>query len=174
MLPSALSFTLLGGIESLLSAKVADSMTGRKHRSKMELVAQGLTNIGAALFDGISVTGTIARTATNVRAGARSRLSGMMHGLFLLLFMLVAAPLARVIPLAALAGVLIVVCWYMADRREFAALLAHLPSALVLLATFCLTLLRDLTFGIVADCLFSLVLTLVRPSTKEFIAEEGD
>ena len=174
LMPSALSFTLLGGIESLLSAKVADSMTGRKHRSNMELVAQGLANIGAALFGGISVTGTIARTATNVRAGARSPLSGMMHALFLLLFMLVAAPLARFIPLAALAGVLIVVCWYMADRREFAALLGHLPSALVLLATFCLTLLRDLTFGIVAGCLFSLVLTLVRPSAKQFIAEEGD
>ena len=79
LLPVALSFTLLGGVESLLSAKVADGMTGRKHRSNMELVAQGIANIASALFGGIAVTGTIARTATNVRAGAKSPLSGMMH-----------------------------------------------------------------------------------------------
>ena len=99
LLPAALSFTLLGGVESLLSAKVADGMTGRKHRSNMELVAQGIANIASALFGGISVTGTIARTATNVRAGARSPLSGMMHAVFVLLFLLVAAPLASFIPL---------------------------------------------------------------------------
>lgn len=75
-MPAALSFTLLGGVESLLSAKVADTMTGRKHRSNMELVAQGVANIGSAIFGGISVTGTIARTATNIRAGARSPLAG--------------------------------------------------------------------------------------------------
>ena len=115
LLPVALSFTLLGGVESLLSAKVADSMTGRRHRSNMELVAQGIANIASALFGGISVTGTIARTATNVRAGAKSPLSGMMHALFLLLFLMVAAPLASFVPLPALAGVLVVVCWYMAD-----------------------------------------------------------
>jgi SulP family sulfate permease len=103
ILPTAFSFTLLGGIESLLSAKIADGMTRRKHRSNMELVAQGIANIASALFGGISVTGTIARTATNVRAGARSPLSGMMHSAFLLLFMVVAAPLASYIPLSALA-----------------------------------------------------------------------
>ena len=108
MLPPPLSFTLLGGVESLLSAKVADGMTGRKHRSNMELVAQGLANIASALFGGICVTGTIARTATNIRAGARSPMSGILHAVFLLLFMLVAAPLAGFIPLAALAGVLVV------------------------------------------------------------------
>src|SRR6185312_14366272 len=101
VLPTALSFTLLGGVESLLSAKVADGMIGRKHRYNMELVAQGIANIASALFGGISVTGTIARTATNIRAGAKSPLSGMMHAGFLLLFMLVAAPLASFIPLAA-------------------------------------------------------------------------
>jgi SulP family sulfate permease len=110
---------LLGGVESLLSAKVADSMTGRKHRSNMELVAQGLANIASALFGGISVTGTIARTATNVRAGAQSPLSGMLHSVFLLLLMLVAAPLASFAPLSALAGVLVVVCWNMAEKDEF-------------------------------------------------------
>ena len=94
VLPAALSFTLLGGVESLLSAKVADSMTGRKHRSNMELVAQGIANIASALFGGIAVTGTIARTATNIRAGAKSPVSGMLHAGFLLFFILVAAPLA--------------------------------------------------------------------------------
>lgn len=93
-------------------------MTGRKHRSKMELIAQGVANIGSALFGGICVTGTIARTATNVRAGARTPIAGMMHSVFLLLFMLVAAPLAGFVPLAALAGVLVVVCWNMAGKRN--------------------------------------------------------
>ena len=123
LLPTALSFTLLGGIESLLSAKVADGMTARKHRPNMELVAQGIANIASALFGGISVTGTIARTATNVRAGAVSPLAGMMHAGFILAFMLIAAPLAGFIPLSALAGVLVVVAWNMVEKKEFAALL---------------------------------------------------
>jgi sulfate permease, SulP family len=155
VLPVALSFTLLGGIESLLSAKVADGMTGRKHRSNMELVAQGIANIVSALFGGISVTGTIARTATNIRAGAKSPLSGLMHAAFLLVFMLVAAPLARYVPLAALAGVLVVVAWNMVEKEEFAHLLTRWRDAAVLLATFVLTLLFDLTTGIVAGCLLA-------------------
>ena len=93
-------------------------MTGRRHRSNCELVAQGIANIASALFGGICVTGTIARTATNVRAGARGPVSGMLHALFLLLFMLVAAPLAAYIPLAALAGVLVVVAWNMAEKAR--------------------------------------------------------
>jgi SulP family sulfate permease len=93
---------------------VADSMSGRRHRSNCELAAQGVANVAAALFGGMPVTGTIARTATNVRSGARGPVAGMLHALFLLLFMLVAAPLAAHIPLAALAGVLAVVAWNMA------------------------------------------------------------
>jgi SulP family sulfate permease len=155
VLPVAFSFTLLGGIESLLSAKVADGMTGRKHRSNMELVAQGIANIASALFGGISVTGTIARTATNIRAGAKSPLSGLMHSAFLLLFMLVAAPLARFVPLAALAGVLVVVAWNMAEKKEFARLLKHWRDAAILLASFVLTLLFDLTTGIIAGCVLA-------------------
>jgi SulP family sulfate permease len=170
LLPSALSFTLLGGIESLLSAKVADSMSKRKHRSNMELVAQGLANIVSALFGGISVTGTIARTATNIRAGACSPLAGMMHALFVLMFMVVAAPLARFIPLSALAGVLLVVCWNMAEKAEFARLLRRWPTAAVLLATFGLTLIKDLSFGIVAGCLIAAVLAVARRG----IPEEGE
>jgi len=103
-LPFALSFTLLGAIESLLSAVVADGMSGRQHRSNAELVAQGVANVGSALFGGFCVTGTIARTATNVRAGSRGPVSGMLHALFVLGFMLVAAPLAAFIPLARLAA----------------------------------------------------------------------
>ncbi|MGD0865456.1 MAG: SulP family inorganic anion transporter [Rhizomicrobium sp.] len=162
LLPAAFSFTLLGGIESLLSAKVADSMTGRQHRSNMELVAQGIANIVSALFGGISVTGTIARTATNIRAGATSPLSGIMHSGFLLLFLLVAAPLAGYVPLSALAGVLVVVSWNMVERDEFRLLLKDWRSAAVLLTTFGLTLVRDLTTGIVAGCLLAAVFALAK------------
>jgi SulP family sulfate permease len=160
ILPAALSFTLLGGVESLLSAKVADGMTGRKHRYNMELVAQGIANMASALFGGISVTGTIARTATNVRAGATSPVAGMLHSAFLLIFMLVAAPLARFIPLAALAGVLVVVCWNMAEKREFLHLLRDWRTALVLIATFGLTLVVNLTAGIIAGCLLAAVFAM--------------
>ena len=170
VLPAALSFTLLGGIESLLSAKVADGMTGRKHRSNMELIAQGLANMASALFGGISVTGTIARTATNVRAGAVSPLSGIMHSLFLLVFILVAAPLASFAPLSALAGVLMVVSWNMAEKAEFVRLLRDWRTAAVLVATFGLTLARDLTTGIVAGCGLAALLALI----KRGVPEEGD
>lgn len=167
ILPVALSFTLLGGIESLLSAKVADSMSSRKHRSNMELVAQGLANMASAIFGGISVTGTIARTATNIRAGARSPVAGILHALFVLVFLAVAAPLAAYIPLAALAGVLVVVCWNMAEKREFARLLKNWREASVLLATFILTLVRDLTAGILAGCLMAALLALWRLRIRE-------
>jgi SulP family sulfate permease len=169
VLPAALSFTLLGSVESLLSAKVADSMTGRKHRSNMELVAQGIANVASALFGGISVTGTIARTATNVRAGARSPLSGMMHAGFLLLFMLVAAPLASFVPLSALAGVLVVVCWNMAEKVEFVRLLYDWRTAAVLITTFGLTLIENLTMGIIAGCALAALFAL----TRHGIPEEG-
>jgi SulP family sulfate permease len=150
--PAIFSFALLGGVESLLSAKVADGMTARKHRSNMELVAQGAANVASALFGGVAVTGTIARTATNIRAGARSPVSGMMHSAFLLSFMLVAAPLAAYVPLSALAGVLVVVSWNMAEKEDFARLLKDWRTAAVLLATFGLTLVEDLTAGIIAGC----------------------
>ena len=167
VLPAALSFTLLGGVESLLSAKVADSMTARRHRSNMELVGQGIANMASALFGGIAVTGTIARTATNVRAGGRSPVAGMLHALFLLAFMLVAAPLASYAPLAALAGVLVAVCWGMAEKREFWRLLGDWRGALVLLTTFGLTLAKDLTSGIVAGCAVAAVLAVLKRPVRE-------
>jgi SulP family sulfate permease len=157
--PAALSFALLGSIESLLSATVADSMTGARHRSNAELVAQGLANIGSALFGGICVTGAIARTATNIRAGARGPVAGMLHSAFLLLFMLIAAPLAKFIPLAALAGVLVVVCWNMVERHAVAELLrSSRGDAAVVLTTFLLTIFRDLSEAIlIGFCLGTLL-----------------
>lgn len=158
VLPSALSFTLLGGIESLLSAKIADGMTGRKHRYNMEVVAQGIANVASAFFGGICVTGTIARTATNIRAGARSPLSGIMHSGFLCIFLLFGAQLIGFIPLAALAGVLVVVSWNMIEKGLLIALMRNWRSALVLGVTFGLTVAIDLTAGILAGCLASIVL----------------
>jgi len=165
VLPDAMGFALLGAIESLLSAVVADGMTGRRHRSNCELVAQGAANIGSALFGGICATGTIARTATNVRAGARGPVAGMLHALFLMLFLLVAAPLARHIPLAALARVLAVVAPGMVERHALAALLrTSWGDAVVVAATFLLTVLRDLTEGIVVGFTIGLLLFLDRMS----------
>jgi len=150
LLPDAASFALLGAIESLLSAVVADGMTGRRHRSNCELVAQGFANVVSPLFGGICVTGLIARTATNIRAGAHGPLSGFFQALFVLLFMAVAAPLAAYVPLAALAGVLAVVAWNMVERPAFAALIrSSRGDALVLIVTFALVVFRDLTTGIV-------------------------
>ncbi len=149
VLPDAMAIALLGAIESLLSAVVADGMTGRRHRSNCELVAQGIANIGAALFSGMCATGTIARTATNVRSHAHGPVAGIFHAFYVLLFMIIAAPLAFYIPLAALGGVLAVVAWNMAEKREFWGLLRASPGdALVLMATFLLTIFEDLIIAI--------------------------
>lgn len=171
VLPAAISFTLLGAIESLLSAVVADGMTGRRHRSNCELVAQGAANIGSALFGGFCVTGTIARTATNVRSGAHGPVAGMMHALFILLFMLIAAPLAAYIPLAALAGVLAVVAWNMIEKPAIAILVrSGWGEATVLAATFFLTIFRDLTEAIVVGFALGSVLFIQRMSKTTAIA----
>lgn len=149
LLPEAVAIALLGSIESLLSAVVADGMSGRRHRSNCELVAQGVANMASVTFGGMCVTGTVARTATNVRAHAHGPVSGMLHALYVLLFMLVAAPLAVYIPLACLGGVLALVSWNMAEKREFASLVrASRGDATVLLATFLLTIFADLTIAI--------------------------
>jgi sulfate permease, SulP family len=150
LLPDAMMIALLAGIESLLSAVVADGMSGRKHRPDTELIAQGIANIGSALFGGICVTGTIARTATNVRAGATSPVSGMLAALFVLAFMMLAAPLASFIPLAALAGVLADVAWRMAEKTEVRAILKHGgPEVAVLLVAFLITIFADLMLAII-------------------------
>lgn len=173
-LPYAVSFTLLGAIESLLSAVVADGMTGRRHRSNAELVAQGAANIGSALFGGIMVTGTIARTATNVRAGAHGPMAGIFHAGFVLLFMLAFAPLASAIPLAALAGVLAIVAWNMIEKEEFWMLLrTSSGDALVLLVTFFLVIFRDLTEGILVGFVLGAVLFIRRMSDAAHVEERA-
>jgi SulP family sulfate permease len=163
ILPDALAIALLGSIESLLSALVADGMTERRHRSNCELVAQGGANIAAVIFGGMPVTGTIARTATNIRAGARSPVSGILHAVYILLFMMFAAPLASFVPLAALGAVLVIVAWNMAEREAFAATIrASKGDALVLLATFLLTILEDLITGIAVGVTLGAILSLYR------------
>lgn len=150
VLPDAIAFTLLGAIESLLSAVVADSMSGRRHRPNTELVAQGIANLGSALFGGTPVTGTIARTATNVRAGAHGPVAGMIHAAALLLVLMLLAPLAAAIPLAALAGVLIHVSLHMIDLRALRNLwtMSRAETAIVAV-TLAMTVFRDLTEAIV-------------------------
>lgn len=174
LFPDAVAIALLGSIESLLSAVVADSMSGRRHRSNCELVAQGVANIGSVLCGGVCVTGTIARTATNVRAGARGPVSGMLHAVYLLVFMLVAAPLGAYIPLASLGAVLAVVCWNMAEMDEFRALIGtSRGDALVLLSTFLLTVFEDLTLGIAVGVVLAAFLFLHRMAGQVEVAEGG-
>lgn len=167
VMPAALAFTMLGAIESLLSAVVADGMTGRRHRSNCELVAQGVGNVGAALFGGFCVTGTIARTATNIRSGGHGPIAGMLHSLFLLAFMLVAAPLAAYIPLSALAAVLVVVAWNMIDKSAVRILLrTGRGEAAVFAVTFLLTVFRGLTEAILVGVLMGALLFMHRMSQR--------
>jgi SulP family sulfate permease len=164
VLPDAVTIALLAGVESLLSAVIADTMTGRRHRSNCELVAQGIANIGSVIFGGISATGALARTATNIRAGARGPVAGMLHALFLLLFMGVAAPVAGYFPLASLGAVLIVVAWGMSDAPGFAELLrvGSNGERFVLVATFLLTVLVDITVAIQVGVVLSVFLFMHR------------
>jgi SulP family sulfate permease len=174
-LPYALSFTLLGAIESLLSAVVADGMTGRRHRSNVELVGQGVANAAAAVMGGMPVTGTIARTATNVRAGAHGPVSGMIHALALLLFLLVAAPLVAFIPLSALAGVLVVVAWGMMEREAVLVLLrSSRADAAVVATVFLLTVFRDLTEAIVVGVALGALLFIRRMSEAVAVEVAGE
>ncbi len=151
LLPSSFTIAFLAGVESLLSAVVADGMTGGRHRSNGELVAQGAANVGSALFGGLPATGAIARTATNIRSGGRTPVAGILHALFVLLFMLLLAPLMGYVPLAALAAVLLVVAWNMSEVENFRnTLSAPKGDRLVLLLTFLLTVFMDLTIAIQA------------------------
>lgn len=181
LIPSALTVALLAAVESLLSAVVADSMTGDRHNSNVELVAQGVANLFSPLFGGIPATGAIARTATNVRSGAKSPVAGMIHALTLLTILLVAAPLARFVPLATLAAVLFVVAYNMGEWREIGVIL-RLSAAdqAVWAATFFLTVFADLTVAVEVGIAMAALLyiyriaqtTTVEPVTSEYI-EEG-
>ena len=149
LIPSAFTVALLAALESLLSAVVADGMTGERHNSNVELMAQGLANMVSPLFGGIPATGAIARTATNVRSGARSPVAGMVHALTLLLILLVAAPVARFIPLATLSAVLFVVAYNMGEWHEIGVIVRLSRADIsVWAATFLLTVLADLTVAV--------------------------
>src|ERR1044071_6694438 len=149
LIAPATTIALLAAIESLLSAVVADGMIGSKHRSNMELVAQGVANVVAPLFGGIPATGAIARTATNVKTGGRTPVAGMVHALTLLVITLGAGKWAALIPMSVLAAILVVVAYHMSEWREFlASFRAPKSDIAVLLATFALTVIVDLTVAI--------------------------
>lgn len=168
LFPSALTIALLAGIESLLSAAVADGMIKGRHRSNCELVAQGAANIASALFGGMPATGAIARTATNVKAGAATPVAGMMHAVWLLLFILVAAPLASYVPLATLAAILFVVAWNMSEAKELPMLIRdrRKSDVFVLALTFFLTVFADLTVAICVGTLVGIILQRIRPTPE--------
>lgn len=161
----AFTIALLAAIESLLSAVVADGMTGDRHRSNMELVAQGVANMASPLFGGIPATGAIARTATNIKSGGRTPIAGMIHAIVLLMILLVAGPLATRIPMAALAGILIVVAYQMSEWRTFRAYLRTPASDVaVLISTFALTVIVDLTVALQVGMVLAAFLFMHRMS----------
>ena len=181
LISPAFTVALLAAVESLLSAVVSDSMSGDRHNSNVELMAQGLANMASPLFGGIPATGAIARTATNIRSGARTPVSGMVHALTLLTILLVAAPLARFIPLAALAAILFVVAYNMGEWREIGTIVRlSRQDITVWAATFALTVLADLTVAVEVGMILAALLyiyrvsqtTTVVPVTDEYI-EQG-
>jgi len=174
VLPSAFTIAFLAGIEALLSAVVADGMTGTRHRSNQELIGQGIANLGSVLFGGLPATGAIARTATNIKAGAKTPVAGMMHALFLLLFILLGSDLMAYVPMAALAAILFMVAWGMSESDRFVALL-RMPNSdrAVLLLTFALTVFVDLTVAIGTGVTLASLLFMARMS-ETVILENGN
>lgn len=167
LLPSALIIAFLAGIESLLSAIVADRMIGGNHRSNAELLAQGIANLGSALFSGLPATGAIARTATNVRAGGKTPVSGMVHALTILLVMMLAAPLAGYLAMPALAGLLVLTAWNMSEPDKWKSYMSGRRSdALLMLLTLVLTVLADLTVAIGVGVVVGLILRAVRHDSE--------
>ena len=180
LLPSAFTVALLAAVESLLSAVVADSMVGDRHNSNVELMAQGVANLMSPLFGGIPATGAIARTATNIRSGAKTPVAGMVHALTLLLILVVAAPLARFVPLATLAAVLFVVAYNMGEWREIGTIVRlSMADKAVWFATFALTVFADLTVAVEVGIALAALLyiyrvgqtTTVAPVTPAYIEE---
>lgn len=165
LLQPAFAIALLGGIESLLSAVVSDGMIGGRHRSNTELIAQGTANCASAIFGGIPATGAIARTATNVNNGGRTPISGITHAIMLLLIMLIFAPFAKLIPMACLAGILVVVSYHMSEWRQFLSLLrGNKYDIIVLLVTFFLTVVVDLVVAIQIGIIISSFIFMKRMS----------
>ncbi|PJB71530.1 MAG: sodium-independent anion transporter [Alphaproteobacteria bacterium CG_4_9_14_3_um_filter_47_13] len=166
VLPSAFIIAFLAGIEALLSAVVADGMTGFKHRSNQELVGQGVANIASALFGGLPATGAIARTATNIKAGGKTPVAGIFHAVFLLLFIFFATDLMKFVPMAALAAILFMVAWGMSEAERFIHIFRMSTSdRVVLLLTFFLTVLVDLTVAIGVGVTLASLLFMARMST---------
>jgi SulP family sulfate permease len=165
LLPAAFTIAMLGAIESLLSATVADGITGDRQNSNTELIAQGAANLIVPLFHGIPVTGAIARTMTNINNGGRSPVAGIIHAIVLLLILLFLGPLTKHIPMACLAGVLVIVAYNMSEWRTFRSLLKNPKSdVIVLLVTFFLTVIFDLTIAIERGILLAMVLLVKRDS----------
>ncbi|MDP2850754.1 MAG: sulfate permease [Sulfuricurvum sp.] len=159
LLPDAITIATLAAIESLLSAVVADGMTGTRHKSNAELLGQGVANIASGIFGGLPATGAIARTATNIKAGARTPVAGMMHAAWLFLFMLLLSPLIIKVPLAALAAILMVVAWNMSEIKHVREIMrAPRTDRIVLVLTFLLTVLVDLNFAIQAGIALASIL----------------
>ncbi|HYS55398.1 MAG TPA: SulP family inorganic anion transporter [Thermoanaerobaculia bacterium] len=168
----SLTVALLAGIESLLSAVVADGMIGTRHKSNMELVAQGVANVGSVLFGGIPATGAIARTATNIRTGGRTPIAGMTHSLTLLLILVFLGRWAAMVPLSALAAILVVVAYHMSEWRSFAGLLrAPRHDLVVLLLTFALTIFVDLTVAVQVGIVVASLLFMKRMSDITHVQE---
>jgi SulP family sulfate permease len=163
LLPSAFTIAFLAGIEALLSAVVADGMAGTRHRPNQELVGQGVANLGSALFGGLPATGAIARTATNIRSGARTPVAGIVHAMAILSFILFAGHLMSFVPMASLAAVLFIVAWGMSEHRRF-LLLLRMPNSdrAVLLLTFILTISVDLTVAIAVGVTLASLLFMAR------------
>jgi SulP family sulfate permease len=171
LLSPALTVAMLGAIESLLSAVVADRLSDDRHDPNVELTAQGIANVMSPLFGGLPATGAIARTATNIRSGAHTPVAGMTHALTLLLVLLFAAPLARHIPLAILAGILIIVSYDMGEWREIPAVVRLGPAdAAVWMATFLLTVFADLTVAVEAGMILAALLYIRRVTTTTTVA----
>lgn len=163
LLPSAFSIALLGALESLLSAVVADSMIGGHHRSNVELIAMGIANTTVALFGGIPVTGAIARTAANINNGGRTPIAGIVHALTLFLIYLIAMPIVKFIPMSALAGILIIVAYRMSEPHVIInSLKINRYESAVLITTFGLTLLTDLTIAVPVGFMLSVILFMKR------------
>jgi len=175
LIPSAFTVALLAALESMLSAVVADGMTGDRHNSNVELVAQGIANIVSPLFGGIPATGAIARTATNIRSGARSPVSGIIHALTLLAILLVAAPLASYIPLATLAAVLFVVAYNMGEWKEIGGIFElDLTAISVWLVTFALTVFADLTVAVAVGMSLAALLYIYRIADTTTVGTVND
>ena len=175
LLPSAFTIAILGAIESLLSATVADGVTGDKHNSNTELIAQGAANMIVPIFGGIPVTGAIARTMTNINNGGRSPIAGIIHAIVLLLILLFLGPLTKHIPMACLAGVLIIVSYNMSEWRTFRSLMKNPKSDVsVLLATFFLTVIFDLTIAIEIGLLIAMLFFMRRVAETTHVSVTTD